>query len=102
MLHAILVLGESLADLVEKRNLVENGGVIDEYVFIVKTEDKADLAYLEKLLLRNPGRYSKRVTDNAGFDYSQMWSVVEAGNIYVKIDDDVVRFHSPLELAFCL
>ncbi|KAL9115599.1 MAG: hypothetical protein Q9187_007248 [Circinaria calcarea] len=73
-----------------RRNLVENGGILDEIVFLAKTDDKDDLAYLEELLASNPN-YSAEYHNQQGFDYSQMWSVCKKGNIYVKIDDDVVR-----------
>lgn len=56
----------------------------------MKTEDKDDLAYLEQLLAANP-KYKAQYTPPGGFDYSHMWSAVEKGNVYVKIDDDVVR-----------
>ena len=87
-----------------QRNLVENGGILDEIVFLAKTDDKDDLAYLEKLLASNPN-YSAEYHNQQGFDYSQMWSVCKKGNIYVKIDDDVVRvsgLHLRTALGFLL
>ncbi|MCJ1379589.1 hypothetical protein MMC17_002691 [Xylographa soralifera] len=72
-----------------QRNLVENGGIIEEYIFVVRTDDQDDLAYLEELLVANP-KYSAHHSAGSGFDYSQMWSAVEKGNVYVKIDDDVL------------
>ncbi|MCJ1405839.1 hypothetical protein MMC11_009069 [Xylographa trunciseda] len=72
-----------------QRNLVENGGIIEEYIFVVRTDDVEDLAYLEELLVANP-KYSAHRSSGSGFDYSQMWSAVEKGNVYVKIDDDVL------------
>ena len=72
---------------------MENGGIIEEYIFVVRTEDEEDLAYLEELLVANP-KYSAHRSAGSGFDYSQMWSAVEAGNVYVKIDDDVVRIRA--------
>lgn len=73
-----------------QRNLVENGGILDEIVFLAKTDDKDDLAYLDQLLVSNP-KYSAEYHNQGGFDYSQMWGVCKKGNMYVKIDDDVVR-----------
>ena len=69
--------------------MVENGGLLDEIVFIVKTDVKEDLAYLDDILASND-KYSARYQEQGGFDYSQMWNVCEKGNVYVKIDDDVV------------
>ena len=80
--------------------MVDNGGIIEEYLFLVKTQDKEDLAYLDELLATNP-KYSARYTgDEVNFDYSHMWSNVEKGNVYVKIDDDVVC--SKLRVLRCL
>ena len=75
-----------------QRNMVDNGGLLDEIVFIAKTSDKDDLAYLEELLASNP-KYSAQYHNRDGFDYSQMWGVCEKGNVYVKIDDDVVSWN---------
>ena len=69
--------------------MAENGGLLDEIIFIVKTNVQEDLAYLDKILASNE-KYSARYQEQGGFDYSQMWNVCEKGNVYVKIDDDVV------------
>ncbi|MCJ1309322.1 hypothetical protein MMC25_002981 [Agyrium rufum] len=72
-----------------ERNMVENGGVIDEIVFMVKTEVEEDLAYLPELLASNP-KYRALYQHQTGSDYSQMWNMCEKGIMYVKIDDDVL------------
>ena len=72
--------------------MVENGGILEEYLFIVKTDNKEDLKYLEDLLALEP-KYKAQYSPTEGFDghdYSHMWESVKKGNIYVKIDDDVV------------
>ena len=68
---------------------MENGGVLDGIIFVVKTEVPEDLAYLEELLASNPS-YTAQYQHQGGFDYSQMWNSCEKGVMYVKIDDDVV------------
>ncbi|MCJ1256202.1 hypothetical protein MMC24_004022 [Lignoscripta atroalba] len=71
-----------------QRNLVDNGGLLDEIIFVVKTGDEDDLQYLEELLQKNP-KYSS-YDANGGDLYSGMWDVCEKGVMYVKIDDDVL------------
>ena len=77
-------------DLDLQRNLVENGGILDEIIFVAKTDNEADLAYLEELL-QTSDKYSAEYHNEKGLDFSQMYSACEKGNIYVKIDDDVVN-----------
>lgn len=72
-----------------QRNLVENGGILDEIVFLAKTNDEDDLAYLEDLIQKNP-KYSAQYHNETGLNFSKMYGSCVKGNIYVKIDDDVV------------
>jgi hypothetical protein len=72
-----------------QRNLVENGGILDEVIFAVHTDNKRDLEYLDQLV-NTTEAYTKHQQEN---DYEWLvgsWEKVERGNIYVKIDDDVV------------
>jgi hypothetical protein len=75
-----------------QRNLKDNGGILDEVIFAINTDNEDDLAYLEKLLTTHP-RYSKHVAQG---QYDQRWwfgnweAVSDPNAIYVKIDDDVV------------
>ncbi len=75
-----------------ERNLRENGGILDEVVFAINTDDKDDLTYLDELLTTHPS-YSKHVPQG---DYDSHWwfgnweAVSERDAVYVKIDDDVV------------
>ncbi|KAB5526428.1 hypothetical protein GE09DRAFT_1178171 [Coniochaeta sp. 2T2.1] len=81
-----------ILDCYLKRNLRENGGVLDEVVFAINTDDQDDLAYLEDLLKTSP-KYSKHVPQG---EYDSHWwfgnweAVSERDAVYVKIDDDVV------------
>lgn len=76
-----------------ERNLVENGGWLDEVLWVVNTEQKGDLRYLEEILASNPQRYKKIYSDEiAGtYTYKNIWKKLDRGKYYVKIDDDVVR-----------
>jgi hypothetical protein len=68
----------------------ENGGMLDEVIFAVKTDNQEDIAYLDELVAKRP--YTKFVSEkdygNGGWDES--WEPCKAEHIYVKIDDDVV------------
>ncbi|WEW55522.1 hypothetical protein PRK78_000953 [Emydomyces testavorans] len=75
-----------------ERNMIDNGGWLDEVLWVVNTENKEDLAYLETILSRSPQRYrkldlGKRVK---GPEFRQIWKHLERGKMYVKVDDDVV------------
>jgi hypothetical protein len=74
----------------KQRNLRDNGGLLDEVIFAVNTEKKADLAYLEELVASHP-RYKKHVATKEYEWYIGAWEAVDDPKaIYVKIDDDVV------------
>lgn len=78
-----------------ERNMVDNGGWLDEVLWVVNTEQTDDLRYLEEILASNP-RYKKvhpqEITST--YTYKHIWKLVEKGKYYVKIDDDVVRSQS--------
>ena len=73
----------------KKRNLKENGGLLDEVIWSVNTNKVDDLAYLEDLLASNPS-YRKHV--GAKYEwYIGAWEAVDDPSaVYLKIDDDVV------------
>lgn len=72
------------------RNLVDHGGWLDEVHWIRNTDDQQDLEYLDQLLTYSPRykQFLQEQTKDQG--YSDAWSKLEPGHIYVKIDDDVV------------
>jgi hypothetical protein len=75
-----------------ERNLVDNGGWLDEVHWVQNTDKKDDLAYLEEILADQP-RYKKidLSAEGVGFiGYGFAWGHLERGNLYMKIDDDVV------------
>ncbi len=81
----------AILDCYLKQNLVTNGGWLDEVIWGVNTRDADDLAYLEELIPTSP---SYRQLDLEEGGYVNLWNQsVEHGNIYIKIDDDVVYIH---------
>ncbi|KAI2082017.1 hypothetical protein LOZ36_006058 [Ophidiomyces ophidiicola] len=75
-----------------ERNLVDNGGWLDEVLWVVNTENKGDLVYLDTLLSRAPRRYKKLDLGKRvrGPEFRQIWKHLYRGKLYIKIDDDVV------------
>jgi hypothetical protein len=59
-------------------------------VFAINTDNKDDLAYLDKLLKTHP-KYSKHVAKKEHKGWIGSWEAVSVpNNVYIKIDDDVV------------
>jgi hypothetical protein len=82
----------SILDCYLKRNMKDNGGILDEVIFAINTNNQDDLAYLEELLVTHPG-YSKHVAEgeyDPRFWFSNWEAVSDPEAVYVKIDDDVV------------
>jgi hypothetical protein len=80
-----------ILDCYLKQNLAINGGWLDEVIWGVNTQDADDLAYLEELI---PTSSSYRQLDLQKGGYVNLWNQsVEYGNIYIKVDDDVVYIH---------
>jgi hypothetical protein len=78
----------SILDCYVRQNLRTNGGWLDEVAWGVNTRNKQDLAYLEELLATTP---EYRKVELAEKSYVGLWNAsIEAGNIYVKLDDDVI------------
>jgi hypothetical protein len=82
-------IGNQADVMTSQRNLVENGGIMDEVIFAVHTDNQHDLEYLDQLV-NTTHAYTKYQQEK---DYEWLvgsWEKVERGNIYIKIDDDVV------------
>lgn len=79
----------SVLDCYLKRNLAKNGGLLDEVIFVAKTDDQEDLDFLDSLLAGEP-LYSSYHVNSTGLDFSQMYKSCVRGNIYIKIDDDIL------------
>jgi hypothetical protein len=78
-----------------QRNLKENGGSLDEVIFVARTNDVEDLQWLDQLVTTTPGYSRHNLTepgeDPSLVDYGKVWDMAERGTMYIKIDDDVVR-----------
>jgi hypothetical protein len=79
-----------------ERNLVTNGGWLDEIQWVRNTHDEKDLAYLrDDILPSNPLYTEIDISEMPGSDqqdpaYENAWTKLRRGAIYIKIDDDVV------------
>lgn len=79
----------SILDCYMKQNLASNGGLLDEVHWAVNTDNPDSLKYLEELVKTSDG-YKKIVLPRLGFE--SIWEhAVKKGNLYIKIDDDIVR-----------
>ena len=80
----------AILDCYLKKNLVTNGGFLDEVHFVVNTDRKDDIKYLDKLV-KTSKLYKKITLPKGELGYNVVWehSVVPE-NMYVKIDDDMV------------
>jgi hypothetical protein len=78
----------SIFDCYLKNNLVSSDGWLDEVGWGVNTNDTDDLVYLDQLLPTNSAYRKVELDDRS---YFGLWNEsLEAGNIYVKLDDDIV------------
>lgn len=77
---------------------MDNGGWLDEVVWLTNTDDKDDLEYLEEIIASNPKRYKKLSVPGETlsiYTLYKAWELLERGRYYVKIDDDIVRAGFP-------
>jgi hypothetical protein len=75
-----------------QRDLAENGGLLDEVHWVANTDNVEDLQWLDDVLIPSSASYRKismEETRGAG-NYGSLWNSVEAGNLYIKLDDDMV------------
>jgi len=89
-----------ILDCYLQRNLVKNGGWLDEVNFLIHTKDKEDVAWVEKLISQHPEFTASYV---ATWEWAQIWKthMSRSDTIYIKLDDDVVSTNSqntPLSL----
>jgi hypothetical protein len=78
----------SILDCYLRNNLRSNGGWLNEVAWGVNTDNEEDLAYLDLLVGTTPEYRKVKLREKS---YVGLWEeTIEAGNIYVKLDDDVV------------
>ena len=81
----------AILDCYLKKNLVTNGGFLDEVHFAVNTDNKADIKYLDRLVKTNK-LYKKIPLPDGKLGYREAWKAsVVPEHMYIKIDDDMVR-----------
>ena len=88
----------AVLDCYLKKNLVSNGGFLDEVHWAINTSNQEDLDYLDELV-KTTDAYKKIIIPE--FGYANIWEhAVEPEHMYIKIDDDIVRslraVHLPL------
>ena len=93
-----------ILDCYLKRNLVSNGGFLDEVHWVVNTDKAEAIQYLDDLL-ETSDAYKK--IDIPEHTYNSVWEhAVERDHMYIKIDDDMVslstrnRIYPAANLAF--
>jgi hypothetical protein len=82
-----------------QRNLVRDGGLLDEVIFVVRTESKVDLEWLDQALLRTPESTKSDIAVRRGRNFSDAYSVCERGTMYIEMDDEIVIF--PPSVTLC-
>ncbi|RMZ79670.1 hypothetical protein DV738_g3177, partial [Chaetothyriales sp. CBS 135597] len=73
-----------------ERNLVENGGWLDEVVWFRNTDVEEDLEYLDQLVDEHPTYRTLKLPEGTKNAYNYAWAQLERGKFYIKLDDDVV------------
>ena len=79
-----------------QRNLVQNGGFLDEVHWAANTDKVEDLEWLDGIIPQVENYKKLDMTDKLGFENA--WADVERGTMYIKIDDDVVRSHATCKI----
>ena len=72
---------------------MSNGGYLDEIVFMVNTKFEEDQKWLDELIETEP-LYQKKITTSLGGHFDNIWNrhATDENTLYIKIDDDIVRF----------
>jgi hypothetical protein len=93
---SVLLLTQHTLSLTQswQRNLVENGGVLDEVVFLARTKNENHLAWLDQLV-ETSDAYRRHDLQFSSNDFSSAYDICKSGVMYVKIDDDIVRNGTP-------
>jgi len=77
-----------ILDCYLKRNLVSNGGFLDEVLWVANTKNEEDIKYMDELVAGEP-LYRSLALPELGYD--SVWEhAVDDENMFIKIDDDMV------------
>ena len=82
----------NILDCYLRKNLVSNGGYLDEIVFMINTQREDDIEWVDELIKTEP-LYSKKMTATKGGHFDNIWNrhATDENTMYIKIDDDIVR-----------
>ena len=88
----------NVLDCYLRKNLVSNGGYLDEIVFMVNTQWEEDQKWLDELIKTEP-LYKKILTESLGGHFNNIWNehAQDENAMYIKIDDDIVSCGAFLE-----
>jgi hypothetical protein len=81
----------SILDCYLKRNLAKNGGMLDEVVWVVRTDSAEDKGWLDVMMKTEPAYTKWIVPFNESGDYRSSYDQIKNGTMYIKMDDDIVR-----------
>ena len=76
-----------------EQNLVENGGLLSEVIFVLKTNNNEDISYLHQLIVQHPNIYSIKNASNLGWTFDTHYRNLDPNRYYVKMDDDILYIH---------
>ncbi|TWU76100.1 hypothetical protein ED733_007743 [Metarhizium rileyi] len=79
----------SILDCYLKRNLAKNGGLLDEVIWLQRTQDEADLAFLDKLI-DSEADYRRVDVERTEGGFASAYDGIEDDILYVKVDTDIV------------
>ena len=68
--------------------------MLDEVVWIMRTNSSADIGWLDTLLTTEPAYTKWDINWNDG-DYRSAYDKIQNGTMYIKIDDDIVGLSAP-------
>jgi hypothetical protein len=76
-----------------EQNLIENGGLLSEVIFISKTDKKEDIEYLNELVAQHPQIYFIKKDHDLRWTFHIHYRNLDPNRYYVKIDDDILYIH---------
>lgn len=74
-----------------QRHVKSHTRILDEVIWLERTENSHDLAFLDKLIASEPAYSKQKVELTAGGGYASAYDKIDDDVLYVKIDTDIVR-----------
>ncbi|KAL0042515.1 hypothetical protein WJX79_002128 [Trebouxia sp. C0005] len=72
-----------------KQNLISAGGLLEEVLWIVRTDDPDDLDWLQQTLLPSEPKFYKSM-QSSGKGFANHYRQLASDTYYIKLDDDIV------------